>query len=165
MSTEQKLPEELKMFETLFNGENLNQSNLKSVFFVERENMTFNSPNIFDNKKNFPRDNEGDYFVAEFWFEYPSNNKHPSTYFVYSHVFYLDLEKLAEEIKEELDKKNIHSYSKISTPELFAKYVELNYDKVKKALLNISVNNDYKPLSIMICNDRGAYSGKGDFGL
>jgi hypothetical protein len=153
MKTQQNLPEELKMFEPLFNGPYLNQSNLKSVFFVERKKMIFNSPNIFGEKKNFPSDNECDYFVAEFWFEYPSINKQQSTYFVYSHIFNLKLEDLAKEI--EIENKSLTEYEILSTPEMVAEMIEKNYDNVKSILLDINENGDYKSLAIKIVEYRG----------
>jgi hypothetical protein len=166
MTTQQKLTEELKMFEPFFNGQNLNKSNLQSVFFVEEDNMTFGSPNKFDGKKNFPQNCMGAerYFVAEFWFEYPSAMRLPSTYFIYSHIFQLDLTQLEIELKAELENNNFAGYKILSDPESVAVFVESNYDTIKHLLFGKNGKDDYRTLAQEMVKKRGQTVGKG-FGL
>ncbi|WP_395050302.1 hypothetical protein [Flavobacterium sp.] len=160
------MPEELKMFESFFNGQNLNKCNLRSVFFVEDDMMTFGSPNKFDGKKNFPVNCKGakKYFVAEFWYEYPSAMRLPSTYFIYSHIFQLDLTQLEEDIKIEKENNNLVGYEILSDPESVAVFVESNYDTIKHVLFGKNGKDDYRTLAQEMVKKRGQTVGKG-FGL
>lgn len=143
MSTQQILPEELRMFESFFDGQNLNKSNLNSVFFVEEYHMTFGSPNKFDGKKNFPKNCQGakKYFVAEFWFEYPEEIRLPQNYFVFTHVFQLDVNHLEIEIKDELEKNNLSINSDITSPEKIAIFIENDYDTINHLLFDRGKDN------------------------
>jgi|GEM_PF-6968050 len=166
MSINKNLPNELKMFEPFWNGQNLNKSNLQSVFFVEEDNMTFGSPNKFDGKKNFPQNcmDAERCFVAEFWFEYQSAMRLPRTYFVYSHIFQLDLTQLEIELKAELENNNLARYKILSDPESVAVFIESKYDNIKHLLFGENGKDDYRTLAKEMVKERGRLVGK-KFGI
>jgi hypothetical protein len=106
MTTKQQLSETLELFSPLFGGLNLNEDYshyLHTVYFVEKDKIKFEPhsglSNKFEGKKNFPIgcENFDHYFVAEFWFPYTTGTNE-GNYFVFSHVFQLDLVQLSTEI-------------------------------------------------------------------
>lgn len=106
MNTKQQLEETLGLFSPLFDGEHLIEDYsqyLQTVYFVAKDKMQlephFGLSNKFEGKKNFPLGCEkfDNYFVAEFWFPY-SAGENVGNYFVFSHVFQLDLAQLSDEI-------------------------------------------------------------------
>lgn len=107
MNTKQKLAETLGLFSPLFSGLNLNEDYshyLHTVYFVEKDKIKFEPhsglSNKFEGKKNFPIGCEkfDHYFVAEFWFPYTTGTNE-GNYFVFSHVFQLDLLQLSTVIE------------------------------------------------------------------
>lgn len=107
MNFKQQLASTLELFSPLFDGKHLIADcsrYLQTVYFIEKDKMKYEPHsglfNKFEGKKNFPIGCEkfDNYFVAEFWFPYLAGTNEQN-YFVFSHVFQLDLVQLSTKIE------------------------------------------------------------------